>query len=245
MDTLIHKVAALAYIDRQIDFLKEEYGDLPEQIEEQAAKVENNEKMVSETEAILAELKSFVAKAKTTLVDLKSKEENLAKQQFQVRNNKEFDAITNEIKHLNSEHNELAERLRSEAVKQENLNAILEKQKEDVSKAKSELKELQNELEEVSNDQKEELDELNSKRDSIIKKIDEDTLGEYNRIRTFHKQAAVQILKGSCKGYKIPSQKLVEIRNNMDTIYVDEHTGRILLPEEMTIDEDLVQKVAG
>lgn len=244
MDTLIHKVAALAYVDKQINYLKDEYGDLPEQIESQKEKVAVTSKMVEETTGILNELKDFIKKAKTTLVDLKTKEENLAKQQFQVRNNKEFDAITNEIKHLNQEHAELSDKLRQEGIKEENLTNILEKQKQDLESEKKKLDSLEKELKDVSDEQDEELKELNSKRDKIVQKIDTETIAEYNRIGQFHRDAAVQVVKGSCRGYKIPSQKLVEIRNNMDKIYVDEHTGRILLPEEITIDESLVDSIA-
>jgi predicted nucleic acid-binding Zn-ribbon protein len=244
MDTLIHKVAALAYVDKQIGYLHDEFGDLPEQIENQKTTLESATKMVNETDSILSELKQFIAKAKTTLVDLKTKEENLAKQQFQVRNNKEFDAITSEIKHLNTEHADLADKLRQESIKEENLSNILDKQKTDLHAEKIKLEELEKELAEVSSEQDGELKDLNSKREKIVSQIDEDTLAEYNRIRTYHKEAAVQVVRGSCRGYKIPSQKLVEIRNNMDQIYVDEHTGRILIPEEISVDEALVNSVA-
>jgi len=244
MDTLIHKVAALAYVDKQISYLQDEYGDLPEQIESQKEQVTTCEKMVNETTGILQELKDFVNKAKTTLVDLKTKEENLAKQQFQVRNNKEFDAITSEIKHLNLEHSELSDKLRQEGIKEENLTNILEKQKTDLASEQKKLEDLEAELADVSSEQDDELKELTKKRDSILKKIDQETIDEYNRIGQYHREAAVQVVKGSCRGYKIPSQRLVEIRNNMDRIFVDEHTGRILIPEEITIDESLVESIA-
>lgn len=245
MDTLIHKVAALSYVDKQIGYLEDEYGDLPEQIENQKEKLASTKKMVEETDGILNELRDFVKKARTTLVDLKTKEENLAKQQFQVRNNKEFDAITSEIKHLNQEHTELAEKLRQEGIKEENLANILERQKADLKQEESKLAELESELAEVSNEQDDELKHLTSKRDKIKNLLDSETLEEYNRIKQYHREAAVQIMKGSSRGYKIPPQKLVEIRNNMNQIYVDEHTGRILIPEEIVVDEDLVSKVTS
>src|SRR6056300_1254802 len=105
-------LALLAIIDRNLDELDEEFGDLPKKVEELTEIAEKNEKTVDETEGILKELKEFCNVSKSTLEDLKVKEEKLSEQQFQVRNNKELDAITSEIKHVKEETKMLTEKLR-------------------------------------------------------------------------------------------------------------------------------------
>ncbi|MFP4528959.1 MAG: hypothetical protein ACLFQX_10435, partial [Candidatus Kapaibacterium sp.] len=136
MDSQIEYISALALVDEIMDDLEEEYGDLPEQLKKLQDKVNEKEKLAEETEGILTDIRKFCSTSKHTLVEMKDREEKLAKKQFNVRNNKEFDAITKEIESLRKEHEQLSDRLRKEGVKEENLVSILEKQKEEASAAR-------------------------------------------------------------------------------------------------------------
>jgi hypothetical protein len=245
MDNQISYISALAIIDKRLDELKEEYGDLPDKVEEMSNNVQKLKSMYEETQSILKDIKHFCSSTKVTLVDLKTKEEKLAKQQFLVRNNKEFDAITKEIEFLREEHSKLSEQLRTEAVKEENLKRILEEQQNNYKKAYSELEELNEELSILESDQNEEVNELNKKRKKIVVKIKKEFLEEYNRVRSFHKDASVLIKRNSCTGCysSIPPQKIVEIRNNLDQIYSCENCGRVLIPEGYEVDESFINKI--
>lgn len=239
MESQIERIAYLALIDRDLDELEEEYGDLPQQLKELEDKQNKAQAMVDETRGILNEIKDFCATSKVTLVELKDKEEKLVKQQFLVRNNKEFDAITSEIDHLRKEHESLSDRLRTEGVKQDNLNAILMKQTAELEASNNEVEEKKKEIEHLSSDQNDELIELRKKREVIIQDIDADYLHEYSRVRGHISEAAVFIKRNSCSGCfsAVPPQKIVEIRNNLDKIYYCENCGRMLIPEEVEINE--------
>ena len=243
MKTQIRLIAGIAYIDNKLEELREEYGDLPEQIDEKKAELEEAEKIYKETESILTEVKDFVTNAKQTLIKLKDKEEELAKKQFQVKNNKEFDAITSEIKHIKLEHEELAVQMRKEGMKEENLGNILEDQKSNFKSLKKELEELDEEFSELKEEQAEELDYLNGYRDKILKQIEASILQRYDKIKSTYIDAAVHVRKGSAKGYRVPHQVLVEMRNNMDKIFIDENSGRILIPEEIHMDEEVLKEL--
>jgi predicted nucleic acid-binding Zn-ribbon protein len=245
MKSQIKLLAGVAYIDRKLDDLKEEFGDLPEEIATKQEELSKAKALVDETDGILNDIKDFVKEAKVNLVKLKDREQELAKKQFDVKNNKEFDAITNEIKHIKEEHEELSIKMRKEGLKQENLESILLDQREKLNIVEREMEEMLQEEKDLASEQSDEKDFLASKRDKIESQISGDILSEYNRIRANHPDAAVPIVKGSCLGYKIPPQKLVEIRNNMDRLYLDENSGRILIPEEIYVDEDVIEELAS
>lgn len=238
-------LAYLALIDRNLDELEEEFGDLPQRVAEQKDKKNELEKLVHETEHILEEVKEFCSISKNTLIDLKAKEEKLSQQQFQVRNNKEFDAITSEIKHVKEESKMLTEKLRQETIKEQNLERILDDQKAELITAKEQLKEFKKELEEVQEEQDEEKEEFIEKRDKLIAKIDKTSLALYNRVRVYHKDAAVKVKKNSCSGCfsSIPPQLIVEMRSGDDVVYTCENCARILIPEEIEVTEADVETI--
>ncbi len=242
MATKIQLLAALSYIDTQLDDLKEEFGDLPEQVTEKEQIAESMKAIHDETEGILKDIRDFVATAKVTLVELKEKEDELSKQQFMSRNNKEFDAVNKEIEHLKNEHETLSTRMRTEGVKEENILRILEDQKKEYLQADVELKRKHEEFESLSLEQNDEVKVLTRKRKSIVTALDAETTEEYKRIRQFHTDVAVAVKKNSCTGCysAVPSQKIVELRTNPERVFFCENCGRVLVPEDMTWGESLL-----
>lgn len=239
METQIYNIALLAAIDERLDEMLEDYGDLPEQIKSIEIKLNEKKLLVEETESILNEIKNFVSQAKLTLVEMKDKEEKLSQQQFKVRNNKEFDAITNEIAHIKQEHEKLYDRLRTEGVKQENLMNILEGQQKDVDAVQKELKEKYDEAKRLSGDQNEELTFLQNKRLKTIDLIKSKFIKDYERIRSMHRDAAVTIRKSSCTGCfsTVPAQVIVEVRNHPNQTFYCENCGRVLLPDDLILED--------
>lgn len=244
MKEQIKLIAGIAYIDQQLDELEEEFGELPEEIEKKEGELERAESVKNETEYIIEQIQEFVKKSKLTLVDLKNREEELSKRQFQVTNNKEFDAITNEIKYLKDEHQALSVKMRKEGMKEENLQGILKEQTDKYDKIKAELEELNQELKGLSGEQQEEVDQFRAYRDKIKAQVKSEYMDEYERIRKTFPDAAVTLIKGSCKGYKVPPQIIVEMRNNLDKVYFDENSGRMLIPEEIDIDDEDLPELA-
>ncbi len=242
MNNPLYYLACLSILDGKRDELDEEYGDLPEKVSEEKKKVDDLEALVADTQRIIKEVKKFSKDSKVTIQELKGREEKLAKQQFSVRNNKEFDAITKEIEHSRNEYTRLTDELRTVGVKEENLQKTLEQQKMDLVVAKKELIAIEEELSVISSDQNEEVKEIIKAREGILKNLSKADYAEYKRIRTFHKDAVVRIKKTSCTGCysHVPPQKIVEIRNSLDKMYTCEHCGRILYPEDIEIDKHIL-----
>ncbi len=240
--TQIYFLACLAYIDSILDEYQEEFGDLPGKVKRMKHRVNELNAIVEESETMLKDLRKFVKESKSTIKELKDREEKLSKKQFLVRNNKEFDAITKEIEKTRSDHNVLIDEIRVSGIKEENLIKTLEQQKIDAKEAEFELKEKATELEKISSEQNEEVKVLYKVRTKYFNKVKKDIIKEYQRIRTHSHDAVVRVRKNSCSGCfsAVPPQTIVEIRNNLETLYHCEQCGRILYPEEIMIDDNIL-----
>jgi predicted nucleic acid-binding Zn-ribbon protein len=215
MSSLATMLATMSDIDSTLDDLKEELGDLPQQVKDAEEYVRTKTMHVNR------------------LLEIKDKEDQLAQQQFNVRNNKEFDAITNEIEMLRDERNKIYDEQRTVGVKEENLRSILEQSKTELEDAQKALTAKEQELTSISHGHNDEILQYAQQRAELTQEIPVSMLAEYERIRTFHKDAAVKVKKNSCSGCfnKVPPQRIVEMRNKPDSMFLCEHCGRILLGE--------------
>jgi predicted nucleic acid-binding Zn-ribbon protein len=242
MQTQSAILAALSRIDEKLDELQEDLGDLPLQVKKLEKAVRERSKLVDETRGLLEEVRGFRANSGQSVLSLNDKEKKLAEQQFAVRNNREFDAISNEIGMSKEERARLDEEMRTAGVKEENLTAILAQQEENLKEAKKDLKDKEKELLDVTGDQMQEVKALELQRIETLSKLTEAIAADYERIRTFHKDAAVTLRKTSCAGCfsAVPSQKAVEMRNQPDKAFTCEACGRLLYPEELKTEAEAV-----
>ena len=224
----------LQIIDDQLDELEELRGDLPNTVKELTQKING----------IKTELEDKQKKQQDSLEKRKDNEEEIEKirenqkkfkaQLFQVRNNKEYDALTKEIDHSDSE----IQKLEDENKNLENLAATLSAEVEDLGPI---LFELEEELESKEADLSE-IIKLNAKEEAKLsterKQFEEKTkaadYSSYMKIRKAKKGKAVATIKRSaCSGCHniVPSQRQLEIRRNNKLFYC-EHCGRILVSPE-------------
>jgi len=240
MERDISILAKIAFIDKMLDDFEDELGDLPKLIKTKESSISNIKENIAETEQIIKDVRVFVATAKSTLIALKEKEDKLSQQQFMVRNNKEFDAISAEIKTLKEEHEKLAVKMRTEGLKENNLTAILESQKNDLKNTIAELKELNRQFDEMSNEHSDEVQVYNRIRKKMRASVSDSLYDRYAQIRTRINDAAVPVKRDSCMGCyrQIPPQIIVEMRNQLDRIFQCENCGRILIPDWVIVDEE-------
>jgi predicted nucleic acid-binding Zn-ribbon protein len=238
MEQQITLLAKLAAVDAQLDELHDELGDLPAEVKKHELIVRERTVGVEQTQAALRDLEEQRGKAHVSLQELTDKEQRLTEQQFQVKNNREFDAITHELEHIRQQRTVFDEVLRTSGVREENLQATLAQQQASLAEAVAVLKEKEAELEALSGDQNEELRSYIALRLRLIAELDDNLEAEYERIRTFHREAAVPLRRSSCSGCysAIPSQRVMEMKYNRDKLYTCESCGRILFPEDLTVD---------
>ncbi|MCF8241643.1 MAG: hypothetical protein K9J16_09675 [Melioribacteraceae bacterium] len=225
----------LQLIDDQLDQLEELRGDLPLTVNDLNSQIQGIKDQIDTKEQ---EKKDSLAKRKVNESDIERLSESLKKfkaQLYQVRNNKEYDALTKEIDHSEEE----IEKLEIENVQLEDL---VEKLKMEIEEVKPQLVSLQEELkvkeEELKKiikaNEREEV-KLSDQREKIAAKVRKSDYNTYMRIRKAKGgQAISTIVRGACSGCHnvIPPQRQLEIKSNK-RLFTCEACGRLLVSVEV------------
>ncbi|MEL6617140.1 MAG: hypothetical protein AAFQ43_15470, partial [Bacteroidota bacterium] len=159
-------------------------------------------------------------------------------QQLQVRNNREYDALTKEIEahrqRIQNAHDEI-ESLETRDLDNEEVVATADDRLKELDEM---LKEKHEELSHVEKDTAKEQKAFEKARDKAAEAIEERYFRAYERLRGRMRdgRAVVPIERGAAAGYLVPPQRQVEIRQR-DRIIVSEHDGRIV------VDADLYREV--
>ncbi|NNF03518.1 MAG: hypothetical protein HKN17_03535 [Rhodothermales bacterium] len=220
----------LQYIDSKIDQIKKLRGDLPDEIRDLEDEKEGLETRLKKLEE---ESKQSEVDKKQAQLDIKEAEGLIKKyeeQQLQVRNNREYDALTKEIEAQK-------QRIADSERRIEELEAEMPVRESTVEEAKSRLGELdevlkskQADLKEVLEDTKHEQSDLEEIRAKAEEKVDDRYLRAYRRLRGRLRdgRAVVPLERGAAAGFAVPPQRQLEIRQR-NRIVACEHTGRIIV----------------
>ena len=240
MEKDIILLSKIAFLDKILDEFEDEFGDIPKLIKNKEADISYKKTQILETENIIKDIKVFVTTSKNILASLKDKEDKLSQQQFLVRNNKEFDAISAEIRNIKMEHEKLSVKMRNEGLKENNLDLVLNKQKEELNSLIEELEVLNSQLYELSKEHSEEVRKYNETRKKLRSDINDDTFDKYAAIRKKNNDAAVYVKKGMCNGCyrQIPQQIIIDMRNQHNRLFQCENCGRLLLSDWAEVNED-------
>jgi predicted nucleic acid-binding Zn-ribbon protein len=225
----------LQKIDSQLDELEELRGNLPETIALLEVKMNDAKNKVKELDDTI---KSTLAKR--TQIDeeiaiLKAKNEKSKQQLYNVKNNKEYDALMTGIDQTDMKILELEEEMDKLADLQKKKREEFEEADKAFNSIKKEFEEKSKQLNEIiKTTEKEEL-ELNHQREKTVVRINRKDLQLYTKIRNAKKIAVAPIKRNACSGcYNIvPPQKIVELRK-YDKIHTCEFCGRILISDELT-----------
>lgn len=237
MEQQIYNLARLAQIDVRIDELHEDLGDLPLIVKRRKKRLQE---VATDVEAMKGDLSAIELSRKQFRVDIQEthdREKRLSEQQFAVKNNREFDAITSEINHQKSRRDEIEHELATLGIKEENIKLHLVGAEQAYGEAKELFEDAEKELDSVSGDQNSEIKSLAGRRQEYIKELSKENYSEYERIRGLRSDAAVAMRKGSCSGCfcAVPPQKQLEMRNHLERLFMCEHCGRFLIPDEITV----------
>lgn len=233
----------LQTFDLKLMELDEEKGDLPGIVRNLQTQIREAQSRMDELQREINE--HIVAREKATLEaeTLSERVETLKKQLYQVKTNKEYDAITKEIAEAEQKFTERLQDSENHDLKQKELQITVAELQKRVETLTVELRENESELQVVSKTHEEEELQLRHERDKISKQLSADTIAIYERIRMAKDgKAVVPIKRGACGGcYKtVPPQLNLLLRKN-DEIHYCENCGRILIAEEIAAE---VNKVA-
>jgi predicted nucleic acid-binding Zn-ribbon protein len=230
----------LQVIDNHLDDLEELRGDLPNTVKELEEQINNLKDDIVNMEK---EQKDSLKKRNRNELEIEKLIENQKKfksQLYQVRNNKEYDALTKEIDHTEDQITKLGEENDSLADLSKNLSEQIEEIKPRLDELKQELKDNKNDLKEIVKANEKEEAKLKDNRKKIESEVKKADLSAYMRIRKAKKGKAESTIKRSaCSGCHniVPSQRQLEIRQN-NKLYFCEYCGRILVSAEIAESTD-------
>jgi predicted nucleic acid-binding Zn-ribbon protein len=230
----------LQIIDSRLDEIRNTRGELPIEVEDLEIEIEGLEKRSEKFESEIKEQNDEVNNKKEVMSHAESLIGKYKTQQDNVRNNKEFESLSKEIEFQELEIQLAEKKMKEFGAKISHKEETLGELKTKISELKSHLghkKELDNL---VSETQKEE-DFLLKKSEDFATKIDQRLLASYHRIRNGSKTglAVVGLERGAPKGsfFTLPPQKQMEIAQRKKII-IDEHSGKILVDDEMVNEEN-------
>jgi uncharacterized protein len=226
----------LQQVDSHIDRIRIIRGELPLEVEDLEDEVSGLETRIDNYVTEVQSLEQQIAEKQNAIKESQMLIRRYEEQQNNVRNNREYDALTKEVEYQNLEI-QLAEKrirefnhqllLRRDEI--ENADHILSDRKSDLDVKKSELSDIvtETELEEKA---------LIEKSIQQRKFIEDRLLLAYTRIRTNARNglAVVSVERDACGGCfnSIPPQRQLDIRLHKKII-VCEFCGRILVDKEL------------
>lgn len=237
MQEKIMALYELQKIDSKIDEINKVKGELPLEVQDLEDEMTGLRTRIDHINAEIDELNTLTKQRKREVDQAKILIANYKEQQNNVRNNREFDAITKEIEYQELEIELAEKRLKeySAGIKAKKLQ--LEEAEEVTSGRSADLEAKKSELAGIEAETAPLVAEYEAKAEGSKAKIDERLLSAYERIRHNVRNglAVVTVRRDACGGCfnRIPPQRQADIRQGKKII-VCEYCGRILVadPEE-------------
>ncbi|GAB5527092.1 MAG: C4-type zinc ribbon domain-containing protein [Roseivirga sp.] len=222
---------ALQKIDSEMDEIKKVRGALPDEVADLEDEIAGYQTRVDKFKGEVSELEANIADHRTQIKNSEALIKKYEEQQMNVRNNREYDAITKEMELQNLEIQISEKRIKEAFAKieikkgdVERTQAELDERSKDLDLKKSELAVL---IQESEDDEK----RLMGEREKASGNIEERLLNSYNKLRDNARNglAVVAVSRGACGGCfnVVPPQRQADIREKRKII-VCEHCGRIL-----------------
>ena len=222
----------LQRIDTEIDKIKTLRGELPLEVQDLEDEIAGVETRIENLKVELGELDKT---SSTRKMDIKKAEEAIKKYSEQldnVRNNREYDALSKEIEFQKLEIELQEKRIREAQKAKAEKEALMEESKKRYEDKVSDLEAKKGELNDIINETHKDEESLQTKSEELAATIDERLLTAYRRIRSNARNglAVVTVDRDACGGCfnKIPPQRQLDIRSRKKII-VCEYCGRILI----------------
>ena len=234
MQEKIMALYQLQKIDSEIDEINKIKGELPLEVQDLEDELAGLNTRIENINAEIEELNSLTRQRKREVDQAKIMIGNYKEQQNNVRNNREYDAITKEIEYQELEIELAEKRLKESAATMKAKKALIDETNERVAERNIDYKAKKEELDSIEAETAQQVADLVAKAEKAKQPIDERLLTAYNRIRSnvHNGLAVVTVTRDACGGCfnRIPPQRQVDIRQGKKLI-VCEYCGRILVSE--------------
>lgn len=246
--TVTQKLEALLNlqkIDSRLDAIFKVRGALPEEVQDLEDELAGYETRLQKFQVDIAALEDDIKRFKENIKESEKLIKKYQDQQMNVRNNREYDAITKELELQDLEIQVSKKKIGESQIKIENKNVEVAALQEIVKERQKDLTTKKDELKNIVSESENDENKLNTEREKAVKKIEERLYKSYTKIRGNAKNglAVVMVKRGACGGCfnVVPPQRQADIREKKKLI-VCEHCGRIFAGVEDEIEEDITKK---
>ncbi len=234
MEEKIAALYALQQIDSKIDEINKIKGELPLEVQDLEDEIAGLQTRIANINAEIEEIAQLTKQRKREAEQAKMLIEKYEEQQNNVRNNREFDAISKEIEYQKLEIELCNKRLKEYAADTKIKKKMVEDAETVVADRTIDLNQKKEELDSIDQETAKEVEALRAEEAKAQAKIDERLLAAYKRIRNnmHNGLAVVTVKRDACGGCynRIPPQRQFDIRQNKKII-VCEYCGRILVSD--------------
>lgn len=227
----------LQTIHTKIDKIKQVRGELPMEVSDLEDEVAGLETRIQKIKADLDDLEDAIVSRRNMIKDALANTKRYESQLNDVKNNREYDAISKEIEIQGLDVQVSEKKIKEFTFEISNKTQVYEKALFDLEERKKDLEVKKSELENIKSETQKEEQELTLVANEAETTIDARLLTAYKRLRGNAKNglAVVTIQRDSCSGCfnQIPPQRQLDIRQHKKII-VCEHCGRILVDEALS-----------
>jgi uncharacterized protein len=242
--TIAQKIEALTElqaIDSQLDELKKVRGALPEEVRDLEDEIAGYETRIQKYKQEIATLEEEITNNKLAIKDSEKLIKKYEEQQLNVRNNREYDAITKETELQQLEIQIAEKRINDGRAKIEIKLQDIQATEQVMKERSKDLDSKRNELQLIVSESQEEENKLLKKREKAVSNVEDRLYKSYNKIRDNAKNglAVVPVKRGACGGCFniVPPQRQADVRDKKKLI-VCEHCGRIFADVDDSMEDD-------
>lgn len=227
----------LQNIHTKIDKIRQVRGELPMEVADLEDEVAGLETRIQKIKAELDDTEDAIVNRKNMIKEAQALIKKYEKQLEDVKNNREYDALTKEVEIQNLDIQVSEKKIREHGFEITSKTEIYEQALANIEARKGDLEVKKNELATITSETEKEEQALLKKAEKAQTTIEDRLLIAYNRLRSnaVNGLAVVTIDRDSCSGCfnQIPPQRQLDIRQRKKVI-VCEHCGRILVDEALT-----------
>lgn len=232
----------LQIVDTEINKIRIIRGELPLEVQDLEDEIAGLETRLENFEIEIKELETEIKEIKAAAKEHQAQIKKYETQQMNVRNNREYDALTKEIEFQTLEIQLCEKKTKEITYSLELKSKVIEETRLVLKERKDDLKQKKLELDDIVSETEKEEKKLLEKHQENQQTIEERLLTAYQRIKKNARNglAVVVVERDACGGCfnKIPPQRQLDIKMHKKII-VCEYCGRIL------IDKTIEEKVRG
>lgn len=241
----LKRLYEIQQIDSKIDEIEVLKGALPMEVSDLEDEISGLAKRLERLQEALEDIERDKRDLETTISNSNALIERYEKQLDDVKNNREYDALSKEIELQKLEIQLSEKKIRETNEKLETKRAVYNDSKENLDKKQKDLEVKKVELAEIIEKTEKEEEKLLKKSNTAKKKVEERLLKAYHKVRERYRNglAVVTVDRDACGGCfnKVPPQVQIEIRAAKNIIAC-EHCGRILVDDYIVGGEEATEE---